>query len=136
MLKQIILFTISLATPGHSFEITGEWEGRLTQGGLKPFEVRATIASLERSKQNVVRYSGIECSGSWDYLGASETAYRFRETIDSGGRKCRSTGTVELSRSPTTASSTGSGPRRQQAWGARAGHRHKRYEVALLDTLF
>jgi hypothetical protein len=80
-----------------TFEITGDWEGRLTQRGTKPFEVRATIASLERSKQNVVRYSGLDCSGTWDYLGSSETAYRFRETIDRGASaKCKGTGTVEL----------------------------------------
>ncbi len=80
------------------FEITGEWEGRLTQKGLKPFTVRATIDSLERSKQNVVRYGApIACSGTWDYLGASATAYRFTELIDRGeGGKCKGTGTVSL----------------------------------------
>jgi hypothetical protein len=79
------------------FQITGEWEGRLTQKGLKPFMVRATIVSLERSKQNVVHYTGIDCSGTWDYLGASATAYRFREVIDRGaGRTCKGVGTVAL----------------------------------------
>ena len=79
------------------FEITGEWRGRLTQKGLKPFTVTATIVSLERSKQNVVRYTGIDCAGTWDYLGATETAYRFREVIDRGaGKKCKGAGTVAL----------------------------------------
>ncbi len=88
---------ITTANAAGQFEITGEWEGRLTQQGLKPFTVRATIDSLERSKQNTVRYSGIDCSGSWDFLGADATAYRFRETIDSGaGGQCKGTGTVEL----------------------------------------
>ena len=85
-------------TTEQRFEITGNWQGRLAQRGVKPFAVAATIASLERSKQNTVRYTGaIECSGTWDYLGASATAYRFRETIERGaGKRCKGTGTVEL----------------------------------------
>lgn len=80
-----------------TFEITGEWRGRLTQRGERPFTVEARIASLERSKQNLVRYRGLDCAGTWDYLGASETAYRFRETIDRGrSRKCNGSGTVTL----------------------------------------
>jgi hypothetical protein len=85
------------ATAEAQFQIEGEWEGRLTQRGLKPFTVRATIASLERSKQNVVHYSEINCSGNWDYLGATATAYRFREVIDRGeGGECEGVGTVVL----------------------------------------
>jgi hypothetical protein len=88
---------VSATTTESQFEITGEWEGRLTQKGLKPFTARATIVSLERSKENVVRYSGINCAGTWDYLGATATAYRFREVIDRGeGRECKGVGTVEL----------------------------------------
>jgi hypothetical protein len=88
---------IEATTAESQFEITGEWKGRLTQKGLKPFTVTATIVSLERSKQNVVRYTGINCSGTWDYLGATATAYRFREVIDRGqGRKCKGVGTVAL----------------------------------------
>ena len=79
------------------FEITGTWSGELRQKGRKPFEVEASIVSLERSKQNTVRYSGIDCSGSWDFLGATSTAYRFREVIDRGKSKsCKGKGTVEL----------------------------------------
>ena len=79
------------------FEITGTWAGELRQKGRKPFEVEASIVSLERSKQNTVRYSGIDCSGSWDFLGATSTAYRFREVIDRGKSKsCKGKGTVEL----------------------------------------
>ena len=86
-----------ITTTEPEFEITGSWEGRLTEKGLKPFTVRARIASLERSKQNTVHYTEINCSGTWDYLGASATAYRFRETIDRGqGRECKGVGTVEL----------------------------------------
>lgn len=84
-------------TPEPKFEITGTWEGRLTQKGDKPFEVRAEIVSLERSKQNVVHYTRIDCSGTWDYLGASATAYRFGELIDAGkSKQCKGKGTVEL----------------------------------------
>ena len=80
-----------------TFEITGSWRGELTQQGMKPFTVRATIASLERFKQNVVTYSGLDCTGTWEYLGASETAYRFREVIDRGrSARCKGTGTVTL----------------------------------------
>lgn len=80
------------------FSILGPWSGRLAQKGIKPFEVTVRIGSLERSKQNVVRYGPpIECSGTWDYLGATETSYRFSETIDRGrGGKCKGKGTVVL----------------------------------------
>jgi hypothetical protein len=88
---------IEATTAESQFEITGEWKGQLTQKGLKPFTVTAAIVSLERSKQNVVRYTGIDCSGTWDYLGATATAYRFREVIDRGrGGKCKGVGTVAL----------------------------------------
>jgi hypothetical protein len=88
---------IATTTAEPEFEITGDWRGRLNQKGLKPFAVRATIASLARSKQNTVHYSEINCSGTWDYLGASVTAYRFREVIERGeGGKCKGVGTVEL----------------------------------------
>jgi hypothetical protein len=80
------------------FEITGSWKGELHQKKIKPFPVQARIQSLARSKQNVVRYGGeIDCAGTWDYLGASATAYRFREVIDRGaGGRCKGTGTVTL----------------------------------------
>jgi hypothetical protein len=80
-----------------AFEITGSWRGELTQQGMKPFEVQATIKSLERFKDNTVRYSGIDCSGTWEYLGASETAYRFHEVISNGrSDQCKGQGTVSL----------------------------------------
>lgn len=79
------------------FEITGAWQGELRQQGRKPFRVEARIVSLERSKQNTVRYTGIDCSGTWDYLGATQTAYRFRELIDRGaGKRCKGEGLVTL----------------------------------------
>jgi hypothetical protein len=88
---------ITPTTPEAEFEITGDWRGELTQQGTKPFTVRATIASLERFKDNVVTYGGLDCTGTWEYLGPSETAYRFREVIDRGrSAKCKGTGTVTL----------------------------------------
>ena len=88
---------ITPTTPEEQFEILGSWRGELTQQGMKPFTVRATIASLERFKDNVVTYSGLDCTGTWEYLGPSETAYRFREAIDRGrSAKCKGTGTVTL----------------------------------------
>lgn len=103
--------TISSTTPEPQFEITGRWHGELTQQGMKPFPVQARIASLERFDDNTVHYGenqapqprrgsatpGIDCSGTWEYLGASETAYRFRELIGKGeSATCKGTGTVTL----------------------------------------
>ena len=84
--------------PAQEFEILGDWEGQLRQTGVKPFGIRVTIASLEQPKRNVVRYGGeIACSGTWEFLGKHQTAFRFREVIDSGGGgKCKGTGTVTL----------------------------------------
>jgi hypothetical protein len=102
---------LASTTPAPQFEITGRWRGELRQQGEKPFPVQATIASLERFKQNTVHYAGnqapqqrrgsatprIDCSGTWEYLGASETAYRFHEVIDRGqSRRCKGSGTVTL----------------------------------------
>jgi hypothetical protein len=88
---------ITATTTDSQFEITGSWRGELEQQGRMPFPVEATIKSLERFKDNTVRYGGINCSGTWEYLGATETAYRFRERIDRGqSAKCKGTGTVTL----------------------------------------
>ena len=88
---------VSSTTTQLQFEITGSWRGELTQQGVKPFPVQATIVSLERFKDNTVHYGEIDCSGTWEYLGASETAYRFHEVIDSGrSAKCKGSGTVSL----------------------------------------
>jgi hypothetical protein len=88
---------ITSTTSQSQFDIRGDWRGELTQQGMKPFEVQATIASLERFKDNTVRYSGIKCSGTWEFIGATETAYRLHEVIDSGQSKdCKGQGTVSL----------------------------------------
>ena len=85
------------AATAPQFEITGSWRGELTQQGMKPFAVQATIASLERFKDNTVHYGEINCQGTWEYLGASTTAYRFHEVIERGrSAKCKGSGTVSL----------------------------------------
>lgn len=88
---------IGSTTAQAQFEIRGEWRGELHQAQMKPFPVQAAIVSLERFKQNTVHYGGLDCSGTWEYLGASESAYRFHEVIDRGrSAKCKGTGTVSL----------------------------------------
>jgi hypothetical protein len=88
---------ITATTTEAQFQITGRWHGELRQTGMEPFTVQARIASLERFKDNTVHYTGIDCLGTWEYLGASATAYRFHEVIDSGrSAKCKGTGTVSL----------------------------------------
>lgn len=83
--------------PQPEFSIEGRWAGELHQRGLRPFRVTVTIDSLERTKGNVVRYSGIDCGGTWEFLGADDSSYRFRELIDrGGGGDCKGTGTVRL----------------------------------------
>jgi hypothetical protein len=80
------------------FDIIGMWEGRLTQRGIKPFRVSATIGSLDDPKLNSVHYTGIDCDGSWTYLGKRGEAFRFREVIDPGQAKgkCKGRGVVTL----------------------------------------
>jgi hypothetical protein len=77
--------------------VVGHWQGTLHQHGLKPFEVRVSIVSATQRDRNVVHYTGIDCSGTWSYLGAEGPQVRFREVIDSGaGGKCKGTGTVTV----------------------------------------
>lgn len=83
--------------PGE-FEIFGSWSGQLTQQGLAPFEVEATIGSLDDPSQNTVTYTGIDCGGNWTYEGREGDAFRFRELIDrGGGGDCKGSGQVLLS---------------------------------------
>jgi hypothetical protein len=78
--------------------VVGRWQGTLHQHGLKPFEVRVKIVSATQRDRNVVHYTGIDCSGTWSYLGADGPQVRFREVIDSGvGGKCKGKGTVTVS---------------------------------------
>src|SRR5215216_1609268 len=65
-----------------AFEIEGTWQGRLRQKGMKPFRVTAMIESLDEPRHNSVTYTGIDCSGTWRFLGRAGEAYRFREVID------------------------------------------------------
>lgn len=80
-----------------SFEIKGRWAGTLEQKGIGAFTVNATINSPPGSKPGTVRYGGINCGGTWKYLGRDGRAYRYRETITGGGGgECKGTGTVTL----------------------------------------
>jgi hypothetical protein len=85
-------------TDATEFDIIGMWEGRLTQQGIKPFRVSATIGSLDDPKLNAVHYTGIDCDGGWTYLGKSGEAFRFREVIDPNQAKgdCKGQGVVSL----------------------------------------
>lgn len=79
------------------YDITGSWRGKLSQKGLAPFTVVATIGSLEDPSQNTVRYTGIDCGGNWTYLGREGAAFRFNEVIDRGaGGNCKGAGDVYL----------------------------------------
>ncbi len=78
-----------------AFAIVGTWHGTLHQAGAKPFTVTASIHGL--AGHNTVRYSGLDCRGTWRYLGRTGTAYRFRETITAGRSvSCKGTGVVTL----------------------------------------
>lgn len=80
-----------------SFEIRGRWAGTLEQKGIGDFAVNATIKAPPGSKLGTVRYGGINCSGTWKYLGRDGRAYRYRETITRGtSSECKGTGTVTL----------------------------------------
>jgi hypothetical protein len=80
------------------FEIEGEWKGQLRQKGLQPFTVRARIADLDDPKRNTVHYTGIDCSGTWNFEGRDGSSYEFEEVIDRGeGGSCKGVGTVTLS---------------------------------------
>ena len=77
--------------------IAGDWSGTLRQQGVKPFTVRVTIASADKPAANPVSYSGIDCSGTWDFQGRSGSGYSFREVIDRGkGAKCKGAGQVAV----------------------------------------
>jgi branched-chain amino acid transport system substrate-binding protein len=81
------------------FSLVGRWSGRLRQPGLAPFRVWALIESPEGRAGNRVRYSGLNCRGSWAALPRTGSAYRFREQITSGSSEtCKGVGTVTLRR--------------------------------------
>lgn len=81
--------------------VLGAWTGELQQRGMSPFRVRATVRSLDDAQLNDVRYSGLDCRGTWAPLGAEGPSFRFRETITSGrSDRCKGVGTVSLRREP------------------------------------
>jgi hypothetical protein len=64
--------------------IVGHYAGRLHQHGREPFQVTATVASLNDAKRNPVHYTGIDCSGTWAYERRDGAAYVFAERIGKG----------------------------------------------------
>lgn len=77
----------------------GSWHGRLHQAGMAPFQVWATVGSLEDPAENRVRYSGLACRGTWTPLGGDGEVRRFRETITAGrSEACKGVGIVTLRR--------------------------------------
>ena len=78
-------------------KVIGNWQGEISEKGLKPFRLTVTIASLLRASQNRYHYTGIDCSGVWKFLGRRNPAFRFRELYGGGGGpKCIPSGTVTL----------------------------------------
>lgn len=79
------------------YDITGTWTGQLSQEGLEPFRVNATIGSLDDPSQNTVHYTGIDCGGNWTFVKREGSAFLFREVIDRGkGGDCKGEGDVRL----------------------------------------
>jgi hypothetical protein len=77
--------------------VAGTWSGTLEQQGMKPFTVRVTIASAQAPAQNPVRYTGLNCSGSWDFQSREGAGYHFREVIDRGtSPECKGVGDVTV----------------------------------------
>jgi hypothetical protein len=80
-----------------SSDLKGTWHGRLEQEGLKPFTVTVTIGSLHDAARNPVRYSGLDCTGTWTFLRSGDGRFRFREVITAGkSATCKGAGTVTL----------------------------------------
>ncbi len=91
------------ASPTTSAEITGVWQGQLTENTGDTFSVKVTIDdSLTEGQQGAeAQYRGIGeltgCSGEWVYNGQKQGSWTFTETITSGaGGSCDGTGTVTL----------------------------------------
>lgn len=79
------------------YDITGTWSGTLNQKNLPDFRVRADIRDLNDKFKNTVSYTGIDCSGHWEYLGRDGMAFLFEEVIDAGkGGNCKGKGNVTL----------------------------------------
>lgn len=77
--------------------VLGRWRGELTQKGLNPFMVWATVRSLAQAKANRVHYSGLDCRGRWVPLGGEGDSFRFREEITAGrSEECKGVGIVTL----------------------------------------
>lgn len=78
-------------------DVSGEWRGELRQRGSKPFEIQALIRNPEDPRESLVRYGGIDCSGTWTLMNVRGRTVSFAESIDRGqGGKCKGTGEVEV----------------------------------------
>lgn len=88
------------ATSGDAADwVLGAWSGVLHQEGMDPFRVWAQVRSLRSAARNTVRYSGLDCRGTWAPLGGDGEAFRFREVITAGrSRTCKGAGIVTLRR--------------------------------------
>jgi hypothetical protein len=79
------------------YDITGKWSGTLKQTDLPDFRVSADIRDLNDKFKNTVSYTGINCSGHWEYLGREGAAFLFEEVIDAGkGGNCKGKGNVTM----------------------------------------
>ena len=75
------------------FSVLGTWHGTLHQAGTKPFTVTVAIHGTTAA----VRYSGLDCRGTWKLISHRGATYRFRETITAGrSASCTGTGVVTL----------------------------------------
>jgi hypothetical protein len=93
----LLLAVPAAASAFSSSDLKGTWHGRLAQEGLPSFTVTSTIRSLHDAARNPVRYSGLDCTGTWAYVGAKSGHFRFREVITAGrSSECKGTGTVDL----------------------------------------
>lgn len=78
-------------------EVLGHWQGKLRQVGVPPFVVTVNIASLQTASANTVSYTGINCTGYWQFDGRRGTTFRFVEILQGGGGPlCNSVGAVTL----------------------------------------
>jgi hypothetical protein len=94
----LLLACASSGVAAGGASIVGTWTGVLMQSGMPNFRVTATIRSLRVGEDdNTVRYSGLDCRGTWMFRGRSGSTYRFLETITAGrSATCKGTGIVSL----------------------------------------
>jgi hypothetical protein len=96
--------------PPPRFAVVGRWQGELEQEGLAPFRVEAVVRSpSSKGTGNVVRYSGIDCGGRWEYLGKQGATFRFtRSSTAARAASARGWGRFRSSRRGKTGCATSS----------------------------